>query len=269
MTPARPLRRAIVAAALLLAAARLAGAARMFSLSLEDVADGRGELIDLTHALSDGMPLQPGAIPFSLLPGVKGAGGDTAGSFSSGEHAGTHLDAPGNMGKGQPMVDEIPAVRLMSKGIMIDVRARAASNPDYVFSAADLAVWEKTNGRIQQHSFVILNTGWHNRWEHSDRYLNKDDKGIMHFPGFGADAAKLLLDERDVNGLGTDTLSIDPGLSTTFDAHRAVLVGGRYAVENLANLDLLPARGFSILVAPIKISRATGAPARVFAIVPR
>lgn len=241
----------------------------MFSLSLEDVADGRATVVDLSHDLREGIPLFPGSIPFTSLPGPKGPGGYVTGSFSCGEHTGTHFDAPGHSGKGLPTVSEVPPVRLFSKGVMIDARDRAATNPDYVFGAADLAAWEKANGRIQPHSFVILSTGWHARWDNTDRYLNRDEKGAMHTPGFAADAIKVLVEDRGVNGLGIDTPSLDPGVSTTFDAHKALLLGGRYGVENLANLDLLPARGFSVLVAPMKISRGTGAPARVFAIVPR
>jgi len=249
--------------------ARTAGAARMFSLSLEDVAEDRGQVIDLSHALQEGIPLMPGTIPFSPLPGPRTAEGAASSSFSCGEHTGTHLDAPANFGKGLPSIDEITPVRLMSKGVMIDVRAQTATNPDYVFTLADLQAWEKSNGRIQPRSLVILNTGWYARWDHTDRYLNKDERGLMHFPGFGADAVKTLVVDRNVNGLGIDTPSVDPGKSTTFDAHKAVLLGGRYTVENLDNLDLLPARGFGVLVAPMKISRGSGAPARVFAIIPR
>jgi kynurenine formamidase len=257
----------LVAAALL--CVRPAGAARMFSLSLEDVADDRGQVIDLSHAFQEGIPLLPGNIPFSPLPGPRTAEGAAGSSFSCGEHTGTHLDAPANFGKGLPSVDEITPVRLMSKGVMIDVRAKTSTNPDYVLTLADLQAWEKANGRVQPHSLVILNTGWYARWDHPDRYLNKDERGAMHFPGFAADAVRTLIVDRNVNGLGIDTPSIDPGKSTTFDAHKAILLGGRYTVENLDNLDLLPARGFSVLVAPMKISRGSGSPARVFAIVPR
>ena len=96
-----------------------------------------------------------------------------------------------------------------------------------------------------------------------------ESAGAMHFPGFSADAIRFLLKERDVNGLGTDTASIDPGKAATFEAHKALLLAGRYQVENLDNLSILPVRGFSVIVAPMKISRGSGAPARVLAIVPR
>lgn len=250
-------------------AAGPARAARMFSLSLDDVANGRAEVIDLTHDLNDGTPLFPGGIPFTLEPLTQLADGYYMNSFVSGEHTGTHLDAPAHFGKGLPTVDEIPPTRLVSQGILIDVQAKSSANPDYVLALVDLQDWEKANGRIPARSLVILNTGWHQRWENPDRYLNRDESGAMHFPGFSAEAVRYLLKERDVNGIGIDTASIDPGKSATFEAHKALLQAGRYQIENLDSLNLLPARGFSVIVAPMKISRGSGAPARVFAIVPR
>jgi kynurenine formamidase len=241
----------------------------MFSLSLDDVANGRAEVVDLSHDLREGMPLFPGGIPFTLETLTQLADGYYMNSFVSGEHTGTHVDAPAHFGKGLPAVDEIPPTRLVSQGILIDVQSRAGANPDYLLTLADLQGWEKANGRIPPRTMVILNTGWHQRWENPDRYLNRDDAGGLHFPGFSAEAARFLLRERDVNGIGIDTASVDAGKSTTFDVHKVMLQGGRYQVENLDNLNLLPVRGFSVIVAPMKISRGSGAPARVLAIVPR
>ena len=263
---------AVAAAVLVLMAVLLAAparAAKLFSLSLDDVANGRAEVVDLSHDLREGMPLFPGGIPFTLETLTQLADGYYMNSFVSGEHTGTHVDAPAHFGKGLPAVDEIPVTRLVSQGILIDVQSRAGANPDYTLTLADLQGWEKANGRIPPRTMVILNTGWHQRWENPDRYLNRDDAGALHFPGFSAEAARFLLKERDVNGIGIDTASVDPGKSTTFDVHKVMLQGGRYQVENLDNLNLLPARGFSVIVAPMKISRGSGAPARVLAIVPR
>ena len=261
--------RLLLAALVLCLAAGTARAARMFSLSLDDVANGRAEVVDLTHVLREGMPLFPGGVPFSLKPMTQIPDGYYMNSFASGEHTGTHVDAPAHFGKGLPTVDEIPPVRLVSQGILIDVQAKSAANSDYILTLADLQVWEKANGRIPSHALVILNTGWHQRWMNPDRYLNRDESGTMHFPGYSAEAIRFLLKERSVNGLGIDTASIDPGKSTSFEAHKTLLLAGYYEVENLDNLDTLPIRGFSVIVSPMKISRGSGAPARVFAIVPR
>lgn len=245
-------------------------AAKLFSLSLEDVAQGRAEVIDLTHDLNFDAPLFPGGVPFSLEPLTSLSDGYYMNTFSSGEHTGTHVDAPLYFGRGLPAVDEIPPVRLVSIGIVIDVRDRTMADPDYVLTLPDLVAWEKENvKKIPPRSFVILNTGWHQRWEQPERFLNKTEDGIMHFPGFSVEALSYLVETRMVNGVGTDTASIDPGAAVELPGHRALLSGGRYAVENLNNLDLLPARGFTIIVGPMKISHGSGGPARVLAIVPR
>jgi kynurenine formamidase len=262
-------RRFRLALALLLAAPAVAQAAKLFSVSLEDVAAGRAQVVDLTHDLTDRMPTLPGAAPFALHPPVRLPDGTGLVTFSCGEHTGTHIDVPAHVGRGLPTVDEIAPVRLVSQGVVIDVRPRTGANPDYALTLPDLEIWEKQNGKIPPRAIVILNTGWHQRWEDADRYLNRDDKGLMHFPGFSVEAIKFLMQERDINALGIDTASVDPGLSTTLDGHKALLRGGRYQVENLHNLDLLPARGFGVIVAPLKVSRGTAAPARVLAIVPR
>ena len=245
-------------------------AAKLFSLSLEDVAQGRAEVIDLTHDLHFDTPLFPGGVPFSLEPLSTLADGYYMNSFSSGEHTGTHVDAPLHFGQGLPAVDEIPPVRLISIGIVIDVRDQTMANPDYVLTLPELIAWEKENvKKIPPRSFVILNTGWHQRWEHAGRYLNMTEDGIMHFPGFSVEALTYLIETRKVNGVGTDTASIDPGASVELPGHQVLLGGGRYAVENLDNLDLLPTRGFTVFVGPMKISQGSGGPARVLAIVPR
>ena len=262
-------RRALPVLVLILLPAGVVRAAKLFTLSLDDVAQGRAEVVDLTHDLQDAVPIFPGGVPFTLEPLTRLSDGYYMNSFTCGEHTGTHVDAPAHFGKGLPTVDEIPAVRLVSHGVAIDVRSQVAANPGYVLTLADLEVWEKANGRIPPHSVVLLNTGWHLRWENPDRYLNRDETGAMRFPGFATPAIVFLVKERQVNGVGIDTASIDSGASTGFEGHKALLGGGRYGLENLDKLDLLPAKGFSLIVAPMKISRGSGAPARVLAIVPR
>jgi len=152
-------------------------AAKLFTLSLEDIAAGRAEVVDLTHDLQAGTPLFPGGVPFALEPLTRLADGYYMNTFSSGEHTGTHVDAPAHFGKGLPTVDEIPARRLISNGILIDARSKAAANPDYALTVADLVEWEKANGKIPPQSLVVLNTGWHQRWENPDRFLNRDEAG--------------------------------------------------------------------------------------------
>jgi kynurenine formamidase len=100
-------------------------------------------------------------------------------------------------------------------------------------------------------------------------YVNLGDDKVAHFPGFSADAARYLIEERKVAGLGIDTLSTDPGHSKEFPAHRVVLKAGAVNIENMASLDQVPAHGATLIVAPLRIAKGSGAPARVFALVPK
>ena len=138
---------------------------------------------------------------------------------------------------------------------------------DYRLSAADVATWEAANGRIAAGTLVILNTGWHARFARPKDYVNADAGGVMHFPGFGADAARLLV-ERGVVGIGIDTLSLDHGPSQDFATHKIMLAAGKYQIENMANLDALPARGATVIVGVLPVREGTQAQARVLALLP-
>jgi kynurenine formamidase len=118
-------------------------------------------------------------------------------------------------------------------------------------------------------SLVLLRTGWARFWGQPVRYYNRDAGNRVHFPGYSAEAAAWLVEQRRVRGIGIDTLSIDHGISRDFPVHHVINRHGRYGLENLAQLDRLPPRGFYVAVAPMKIETGTGGPARVFAILPR
>ncbi len=151
---------------------------------------------------------------------------------------------------------------------MIDVRGPVAGDSDYEISRDAVLEWERENGRIPDGAVVMLYTGWGRFWDAPVRFQNKDVQGRLHFPGYSAEAASLLVRERKVRGLGIDTLSIDPGLSRDFAVHHIVNRAGRYGLENVANLDKLPAKGFLLVIAPIKIEGGSGGPTRVMAILP-
>jgi len=93
------------------------------------------------------------------------------------------------------------------------------------------------------------------------------DASTFHFPGIDPEAAHLFV-ERGVNGVGIDTASLDHGPSTTFRTHQILNRAGIYGLENLANLDLLPASGATVVALPLRIRNGSGAPARVIAILP-
>ena len=224
-------------------------------------------VIDLTHEMHDAMAFWPGGVPFRMQLMVDYDKGYRLHKFEMGENTGTHVDAPSHFIEGQRPISRIPLADLVVPAVVIDAKDKAARNADYQLSAADVAAWEAANGRIASGTLVILNTGWHARFARPAEYVNADDKAVMHFPGYGADAARLLV-ERGVVGIGIDTLSLDHGPSQDFATHKVMLAAGKYQIENLANLDALPARGATVIVGVLPVRDGSQAQARVLALLP-
>src|SRR4029077_3377554 len=130
----------------------------------------------------------------------------------------THLDAPAHFPPGRATVEQIPVKQLFGPAVVLDVRAESAKDADYQLGAGHIADWEKRHGQITEGSIVLLRTGWTSRWPDAQKYRNQDAQGRMHFPGFSAEAAKVLIG-RKVSGLGCDTLSVDYGASTEYAVH--------------------------------------------------
>src|SRR5467141_3662598 len=236
---------------------------------LSGISNGKTRVVDLSYAINDKLVPWPGDEKFfeaRVNASVEKNGYFTR-SFWMLEHYGTHLDAPAHFPPGKTTVDQIPAKQLFGPAAVIDVRAESGKDADYQLSAARVEAWEKEHGRIPEGSIVLLRTGWSSRWPDAQKYRNQDAKGKMHFPGFSAEAAKLLI-ERKVSGLGCDTLSIDHGASSDYAVHHLVLGAGLYQLENLADMTELPETGAFLIVAPIKLEGGSGGPVRVFALLP-
>src|SRR5215510_11923451 len=182
--------------------------------ALDDIATGKARVIDLSYAISDKMvpwPGDPKGFEAKTNATVEKEGYFTR-SFWMLEHYGTHMDAPAHFPPGTTTVDKIAPEKFFVPAVVLDVTKEAERDPDYQLSAKDVFAWEQKHGNIPAGSLVILRTGWSARWPDVARYRNQDVNGKMHFPGFSVEAAKILL-QRQVIGLGCDTLSIDPGNS--------------------------------------------------------
>jgi len=236
---------------------------------LEGIPSGKTRVLDLSYAISDKLVPWPGDERFfeAKVNATVEKNGYFTRSFWMLEHYGTHLDAPAHFPPGKTTVDQIPVKQLMGPAVVVDVRAESAKDADYQLSAAGVEEWEKRHGRIPEGAIVLLRTGWASRWPDAKTYRNQDTRGKMHFPGFSAGAAKLLL-ERKVSGLGCDTMSIDYGASGDFAVHHLALGAGLYHLENLADLSEVPETGAFLIAAPIKLEGGSGGPVRVFAVLP-
>lgn len=225
-------------------------------------------IIDLSHTISDNIPTWPSDNRENYSVKTSTAY-KNSGFFSRAiripEHYGTHIDAPVHGIKGKATVDKISINKLFSPAVVIDVRKKARTNPDYLLTTDDIYRWEKLYGRIAKSSVVLMSTGWGKFWNDKKKYLNQDKDGVMHFPGFSKESIEFLVMKRNINGIGVETLSVDTGKSDDFSGHRVLFKHNKFAVENLANLDKLPAKGATIIIAPLKIEGGSGSPVRVFA----
>ena len=236
---------------------------------LEGVPSGKTRVLDLSYAINEKLVPWPGDEKFfeaKVNASIEKNGYFTR-SFWMLEHYGTHLDAPAHFPPGKTTVDQIPVKQLFGPAAVIDVRDESGKDADYQLGATRVEEWEKRHGRIPEGAIVLLRTGWASRWPDAQKYRNQDAKGKMHFPGFSAEAAKLLI-ARKVSGLGCDTLSIDYGASEDFAVHHLSLGAGLYHLENLGYLSELPETGAFLIVAPIKLEGGSGGAVRVFALLP-
>jgi kynurenine formamidase len=226
-----------------------------------------GTVVDLTHRLTPAFPLFPGVVPmrFDVVATVP-ADGWYEGVLSIDEHTGTHVDAPAHFADGGATIDQIPAERLVAPLVVVRIGERAAKNPDVHVTVDDLTAWERQHGRIPAGAFVAMDSGWDRRAADPPSFLNADPAGVMHYPGFHPEAAAFLIQEREIVGIGVDTLSLDFGPSTDFPTHLTVLPAGKYGVEALANLSRVPPAGASIVVGGLTQVGGSGSPARVLAL---
>ncbi|HWV61259.1 MAG TPA: cyclase family protein [Sphingopyxis sp.] len=193
-------------------------------------------------------------------------------NFTVSEHTGTHFDAPIHWITGKDLpnnaVDTVAPADFVAGAVVIDISDKAAADPDYLLTVADIEAWEADHGRIPPRSWVMLRTDWSKR--DVDAYTNRREDGA-HTPGPSAEAVQFLVDERDAHGLGVETIGTDAGqahlLDPAYPAHTLFHAAGRYGLQCLENLDRLPATGSVIVAAPLKIKGGSGSPLRVLALV--
>lgn len=236
-----------------------------------------GTIVDLSYPFDASTVYWPTAQAFHLEKDFEGTTDKgyyySAYKYSAAEHGGTHIDAPVHFAKGQNSVDAIPLEQLIGPGVVVDVTRQCAENPDYLITVSDFQSWERRHGRIAAGMIVLLRTGFGKFYPDRKRYLGTDQRGDaavadLHFPGLHPDAARWLTQNRKISAIGLDTASIDRGQSTLYESHRILFGSNIPALENVANLDKLPARGFSVIALPMKIKGGSGGPLRVVAIVP-
>jgi kynurenine formamidase len=259
--------------ALHLAAGALAGAlVRPSRAAASDRPAGRrtiaaGNVLDLTHVLSPAFPIWPGNAPIKVTNTATPAkDGYYANRWDLAEHHGTHLDAPAHFAPGGLTAERLGAASLVVPAAVLDLRERARKDADAVVTVDDLKAWEKAHGRLPKQCGVFLCSGWDAKAGDAKAFLGQDGSKALHFPGFSKEACAFLLAEREVAGLGVDTLSLDCGASKDFAAHKVWLGAGKWGLECVANLAQLPPAGATVFVGAPKVRGASGGPTRALAV---
>jgi kynurenine formamidase len=225
-------------------------------------------VVDLTHVMSPDFPTFDGApgIEMERIGELKKDGYNIY-RWHLIEHSGTHLDAPIHFSENGITAEKISVHALIVPLAVINVTASAAQNADYLVSRDDLRAWERKHGRLPDNCCVAMHSGWAQHVSDAAKFTGKDAGGTLHFPGFSTEAAEWLMKQRKVVGIAVDTLSLDHGQSKDFKTHGLWLPSGRWGLENVANLDKVPAVGATLIVGLAKIKDATGGPARLFALI--
>jgi kynurenine formamidase len=254
--------------------ALLSGVGAAFAMTLPGraVAGGRDDrhskknrLQDLTHVFTEGFPV------FTFDPPVREtlitipSGGFYAQKWTFGEHSGTHMDAPGHFVEGGRLSPEITLEELLVPIVVVDISDRAEGEPDTMVTVDDLRRYERRHGRIPKGALVCMDSGWAAKVDDPLAFKGGAAFPNYHFPGFSLDAAMWLAERRDVTGIGVDTISLDPGNSSTFPVHVNFLATDRYGLEGMNNLDKVPPKGAVAYVGLIPWEEGSGGPCRVIA----
>jgi kynurenine formamidase len=245
------------------------------------LASGALRVVDLTQPLSPQTPLLPLPLQWPNTPAFRIweiSRYDERGpawywnGFETGEHTGTHFDAPIHWVTGKDLpdnsVDAIPARKFIGPACVLDVTAEVAADPDFLLTVPRIERWESEYGRIPAGAWFLMRTGWSKRADPRE-YINLHDDG-PHTPGFVKECSEFLAHDRDVLGVGVETVGTDAGRAATFDTpfpnHCVMHGSGRFGLAGLCNLDQLPPTGAVAIAAPLKIVGGSGSPLRVIAI---
>lgn len=245
------------------------------------LASGSVRIVDLTNRLEASTPTLRLPEPFANLidfsletvseynepgPFWKHA------NIHTGEHIGTHIDAPVHWISGREGhdVSQLPPERLVGPAVVLDFSAEATADADFLIDVEHIERWEAEHGAFEPNTWLLLRTGWDKFSDSQEAFLNADETG-SHTPGCTAALAEWLAARAEISGVGVETVGIDAGrgaeLDPPFPMHYHLLGADKYGITSLQNLASLPARGAVIVVAPLPIVGGTGSPTRVFALV--
>jgi kynurenine formamidase len=245
--------------------------------------DASVEVIDLTAPLSSDTPIIQLPPPFAntvrfSLSEISNY--DERGpawywnDITTGEHTGTHFDAPVHWATGRDGEDisQVPVSKMIAPAAVLDFSAEAAADPDFLLEIDHVKAWEEANGPLPEGGWLLYRTGWDAHANDQAEFLNANETG-PHTPGISVACARWLASEAPIIGLGTETVGTDAGAAHSFDppfpCHSSLLGAGKYGLTQLRNLDRLPPQGALVVAGPLPILRGSGSPCRALALVER
>ncbi len=249
----------------------------------EAIRDASVEVIDLTAPLSSDTPIRQLPPPFSNTVNFslsEISNYDERGpawywnDITTGEHTGTHFDAPVHWvtGRDGEDISQVPVSKMIAPAAVLDFSAEAAADPDFLLEIDHVKAWEEAHGPLPDGGWLLYRTGWDARSRDQAEFLNANETG-PHTPGISVACAAWLAQESPVIGLGTETVGTDAGAAHSFDppfpCHSSMLGAGKYGLTQLRNLDRLPAQGALVITGPLPILRGSGSPCRALALVER
>jgi kynurenine formamidase len=255
----------------------------LLSQLLAALDSGQLKVIDLTTPLGPDTPVIDLPPMFAPSPGLtltEISRYDSRGPawywniLNLGEHTGTHFDAPVHWITGKDLpnntTDSIPARKFIGPACVIDVTAEVQQSPDFLLTIEHVQQWEQQHGRIPAGAWILYKTGWSQR-QGREAFLNVQTDGA-HSPGVHQSCTQFLIQERDILGLGVETVGTDAGQAGGFDppfpSHTFLHGAGRFGLTSLINLELLPPTGAIVIAAPLRIVNGSGSPLRAIAITP-
>ena len=255
----------------------------VLSALAEAIRSATVDVIDLTAPLSSTTPIlklpEPfgNTVPFTLHEISRYDERGPAwywNDITTGEHTGTHFDAPVHWvtGRDGQDVSQVPLTRLIAPAAVLDFSTQAAADADFLLEVDHIKEWESQHGALPEAGWLLFRTGWDTRSHDQDTFLNANETG-PHTPGVSVECARWIAQEAPVIGFGVETVGTDAGTAHSFDppfpCHSSMLGADKYGLTQLQNLALLPPQGAVIIVSPLPITGGSGSPCRALALVER
>lgn len=227
-------------------------------------------IADLTHTLSGATPyfhIEGVSFPFQMEPltRLEEVGVYTT-KWTMYDHHGTNINSPNHFIEGGAAAHELDVGSFFAPLAIINITDRATDDPDTALTVDDILAWEAQHGRLPAGAAVFLRADWDRFADDLTKHLNRDAEGVRHNPGFSAEAARFLVQKRDIVGIGTETVAVDWGPDPDFQTHKIIHGAGKWAVENLTGLAAVPEAGATLILGPSKVKDASGGMTRVLAV---